>query len=61
MCIICIEYEKNKLQPYEALRNLEEMKETLDEDHYKEVSEKINNDVLRTQLEEYWEITGFGD
>ena len=37
------------------------MKETLDEDHYKEVSEKINNDVLRTQLEEYWEITGFGD
>jgi hypothetical protein len=61
MCIICIEYEKNKLKPYEALRNLEEIKNDIGQEHYEEVHEEINGDLLQIQLDEYWEIVGFGD
>ena len=61
MCIICIDYQKNELQPYEALHNLEEMKNEVGEQHYEDLREKISDDILQTQLDEYWEIVGFGD
>jgi len=61
MCLICVEYEKNKLLPYEALRNLEEMESTITKEHFEEVYSKIMDDFLQLQLDEYWEITGFGD
>ncbi len=41
MCIICIELEKNKLTLREAWRNLNEIHETLEEDHVKEVVDVI--------------------
>jgi len=61
MCIICIEYQKNKLKPYEAIRNLEEMKNEIEKEHYEELHEKINKDIYQIQLKEYWDIVGFGD
>jgi len=61
MCLICVEYEKNKLLPAEALRNLEEMESAITKEHFEEVHDKIMDDFLQLQLDEYWEITGFGD
>jgi len=45
MCIICIEYEKGKLKPADALRNLQELKEILDKEHVREIQKKIINDA----------------
>ena len=63
MCIICVEFEKGKLSLDEAVRNYGEMKETLSEEHQKEVEGLIfNNFPLYHGLDdEYWEETGFGD
>ena len=61
MCLICQEYQKGKLKIHEALRNLEEMKETIDSDHYSEVYSKIYSDQIEKELEEYWKSVGFGD
>tara|TARA_R110000824_G_scaffold362738_2_gene550707 strand:+ start:381 stop:566 length:186 start_codon:yes stop_codon:yes gene_type:complete len=61
MCIICIEYQKQKLTVKEALRNLLEMKPQIDETHYWEVYNKLNDDQDEMLLEEWWEEFGFGD
>jgi hypothetical protein len=61
MCLICIEYAKGKLLPSEGLRNLEEMKPQLEKKHYYEVYNKLEDDILEKQLEDYWEEMGFGD
>ena len=61
MCLICIEYQKGKLQPLEGLRNLEEMKPDLEKDHYYKVYNQLYDDHLEQELDEYWEKTGFGD
>ena len=37
MCLICVEYEKERLTIREARRNLEEMKEKVGDIHYDEV------------------------
>lgn len=42
MCIICVEMEKNKLTPWEAKKNLSEMREEIGTEHTKEVEEKIS-------------------
>jgi predicted nucleic acid-binding protein len=47
MCIICIEYEKGKLKPADALRNLQELKEILDKEHVREIQKKIINDAWK--------------
>jgi len=39
MCIICIDLEKERLSTQEAFRNLNEMYDSLDEEHIKEVVE----------------------
>tara|TARA_R100001510_G_C7621814_1_gene182538 strand:+ start:711 stop:911 length:201 start_codon:yes stop_codon:yes gene_type:complete len=41
MCIICVDLEKGKLTPWEASRNRTEMLDILDEEHLKELDEKI--------------------
>ncbi len=46
MCIICVELDKNKLSPWEAKRNLSEMAETLDDNHIKEVEDKILDKIF---------------
>ena len=61
MCIICVEYQKQKLTVKEALRNLLEMKPQIDETHYWEVYNKLNDDQDEVLLEEWWEEFGFGD
>jgi RNase H-fold protein (predicted Holliday junction resolvase) len=39
MCIICIDLEKERLSTQEAFRNLNEMYDSLEEEHVKEVVE----------------------
>jgi len=70
MCLICNDFAKSKLTIKEAQRNLNEMKEQIDEQHFKEVSgmlqeaqiEKFWKDMFEgVDDEEYWEKVGFGD
>jgi len=68
MCLICEDFAKNKLTIKEAQRNLREMKEQLDEKHFKEVSGMLQEEQIEkfweTIYEEdsgYWEKIGFGD
>jgi len=63
MCLICIEYEKGKLKINEALRNLEEMRESIGEIHYDETRELLIEDMMNEFNfdDEYWEKLGFGD
>tara|TARA_R110000824_G_scaffold52976_2_gene146966 strand:+ start:1131 stop:1343 length:213 start_codon:yes stop_codon:yes gene_type:complete len=70
MCIICVEFEKGKLKLGEAVRNYGEIKESLSSEHQKELEEKLFNnfpfypsqyDDYDFDLDEYWELTGFGD
>tara|TARA_B100000989_G_scaffold298857_2_gene290516 strand:+ start:611 stop:850 length:240 start_codon:yes stop_codon:yes gene_type:complete len=41
MCIICVELEKSLITPFEAEKNLKEMQNSLDLEHFLEVEEKI--------------------
>jgi hypothetical protein len=61
MCLICVEYEKQKLTVKEALRNLLEMKPQIDDDHYWATYSRLNDDLDEELLEEWWEQFGFGD
>lgn len=62
MCQICIEYSKQKLSIKEALHNLTEIKDTVDEKHYDEVYKMLKRASFGAPDEEdYWEIYGFGD
>tara|TARA_R110000824_G_scaffold67377_2_gene174454 strand:+ start:7987 stop:8217 length:231 start_codon:yes stop_codon:yes gene_type:complete len=76
MCLICVEYEKEKLSLNEAFRNLEEMKESVGEEHYDKTKDFLIEEAMNKQwghfyfgrdVDEYsfedesWEITGFGD
>ena len=70
MCIICVEFEKEKLTLGEAVRNYGEMKESLSPEHQKEVEEKLFNnfpfypsqyDDCGFDDDELWESIGFGD
>ena len=45
----------------EGIRNLEEMKPQVEQEHYDEVYNKLYDDHLDQQLEDYWEEIGFGD
>ena len=45
MCIICIEMDKNKLTPWEAKKNLAEIKESLGQEHAIEVENKISDAI----------------
>ena len=63
MCIICTEYNAGKLSVGEAVRNYGEMKETLSEEHQREMEKNIFNNFgfYHGWDDEYWEETGFGD
>jgi|TARA_Y100000289_G_C3923413_1_gene151810 hypothetical protein len=43
MCIICVGLDNETLAPWEAARNMREMIEHLDQEHAKELIEKINS------------------
>ena len=61
MCLVCEDYKKGKLTLKEALRNLEEMRPQMDEAHYKKTYDELYNELLDNQVEEWWELFGFGD
>ena len=41
MCIICVEFQQEKLTLTEARRNFNEMRETMDSEHASEVDEML--------------------
>jgi hypothetical protein len=43
MCIICVELDNNKLSPWEAKRNFAEMRAELEQEHQREVENKISD------------------
>lgn len=52
MCIICTDLAKQKLKPSEAMRNLLEMQENLDDKHWFEVFNKIKQVAEEEEKEE---------
>ena len=60
MCIICKEFRDGKLTLIEAVRNYGEMKETLSEEHRKEMEEELFNN-FSFYHNSPWEEIGFGD
>ena len=66
MCLVCIEYANKTLTATDALRNLEEMRSVIKEDHYYEVYDTIYDEMLELQMEamSMYELDselGFGD
>lgn len=67
MCLICIEFEKEKLTINEAKRNLTEMRDKLDVYHHREVENMLFeaemeefNEQLRAMIEgDYEELDAF--
>ena len=49
MCIICVEFQSKKMSPIEALKNVAEMKETIGEDHAKEVVKMLFSDAIKNR------------
>ena len=47
MCIICVEFQSNKLTATEALKNVSEMQDSISETHAKEVLKMIFMDSIR--------------
>ena len=62
MCLICVEYEKNKITLHEAYKNLGEMRETISIEHANEVETMLDYD-WEIQLEDnyVWDEIPFGD
>ena len=49
MCLICVEYNKNKLRLDEAWRNLHEMAEQIGQEHTWEVIEKLWEEEIKLE------------
>ena len=47
MCIICVEFQSKKLSPAEVLKNISEMKDTIGEEHAKEIVKMLFSDATR--------------
>ena len=59
MCLICIEYNKNRLTLKEAWTNLGEMYHSLESDHRKKVIDKLMDEALYGDEElddELWKL-----
>ncbi len=65
MCLVCIEYAKQKLTIEEGISNITEMKQEVGEEHFLEVYNQLHDDLVDRNLEEYWshyyEQVGFSD
>ena len=55
MCIICLEYQKNKLTLLEARRNFTEMVLSIDEEHRQEIEDMLDiaEEQERVEIEYY--------
>ena len=51
MCIICVDFQKGSLTATEAWRNLQEMKESLSDEHHDEVVGMITEKLLEMEEE----------
>lgn len=51
MCIICVGLSDNKLTPWEAAKNRQEMIEAIEEDHHEELDRRIREATLRYIME----------
>lgn len=60
MCIICVHLDANKLTPWEAAKNRREYLDVLDEEHLKELDDKISN-ALHDYLKDIGTSTADGD
>jgi len=59
---VCIDYSQKKLNIKEAISNLKEIRDVIDEKHYNEVYRMLKRaDNTDWYDDEPWEITGFGD
>ncbi|MFP4596707.1 MAG: hypothetical protein ACOC9W_00030 [Persicimonas sp.] len=52
MCLICVEFQKEKMTIQDARRALGEMVETLEPDHAEEVDEMLDEAELEQQRDE---------
>ena len=52
MCLICVEYNKNKLTLQEAWKNLHEMTEQIGEEHVWEVINKLWEEEIRLEKDD---------
>lgn len=52
MCLICIDFQRGSLTAVEAYRNLEEMKETLTDEHQDEIMAMISEKIFDLAEEE---------
>ena len=56
MCIICLEYQKNKLTLKEARRNFTEMALNIDTEHRQEVEDMLDREEEKERMEiEYYD------
>ncbi len=46
MCIICVDLDRGKLDPWEAARNRSEMLADIGEEHAKQLDEKIRHALV---------------
>jgi len=58
VCLICIEYQKEKLSFEEVISNLQEIRDTISEEHEKEIYEMLWEDMCSSS--EY-DMHGNGD
>ena len=56
MCIICVDLEKETLTTREAWRYLNEMKDSMDEEHIQEVVDKIWDRLHDRMFDDYKEL-----
>ena len=56
MCIICIDLQKDIITPREAWRHLNEMQDSLEEEHVEEVVENIWDKLHSRTLEDEKEL-----
>lgn len=50
MCIICVEYQQNKLTLVEAYNNLREMRSNISDEHFVEIYDKLNEDFYNNVI-----------
>ena len=43
MCLICVEFEKQRMSIFEARQALGEMRESLDDSHVRELEERLRH------------------
>ena len=59
MCVICVQFQQNKLTLLEARRNFAEMRETMDSEHAAEVDEMLWSPSTDSDVDDYEQLDFF--